>query len=655
MAQHIFSGSGAPATTPTAIGQHYVDTLNGNSYLSVGTTSSGDWKLAGSAGSGSSAIAIGTSIISGITGSILFIGDGLAQDNSNLFYDDANNTLIGTNVRTNNSLQFKDFSAGGSALINMYAPTLSAGYTLRLPVDDGTASQVLTTDGNGILSWTTVSGGSGSSMISIGISVQSGTSGSILFIGNGLAQDNANLFFDDVNNRLITEHARLNNSLQFKDNSTGGSNLITIYGTSLAAGYTLRLPVDDGTPNQVLTTDGTGILSWTTASGGAGSSMISIGISVQSGTTGSVLFIGDGLAQNNSQFYWDNTNFRLGLGVTNPVTGLHSTMTVRSNAGFRLQDNSGGTLTVTIRGASIAAGFTLTLPKDDGLDGQVLVSAGGTGLLAWRGQQMSFFGSGSVGNTTISSDITLASNQYYNNLTINSGVNVAAAGFMIFVKGELNHNGTIRNNGSNGVNSGGPGAAGGQGVFGANGAGGQGSTAAGFVGSSVLFAMGSTGGAGGAGSGGAGGNGGPAVAITAANGGPSPYQSSPLLGIWGAPATTNKYAAGAGGGGGGGDGTTGGAGGGGGGGMVYVAAQRIYGTGVFEAIGGNGGNGSATNRGGGGGGGGGFITVVSLTGVDGCSFNVSGGQGGAGGGGSGLTGGIGFSGSFLNVIMGVDV
>lgn len=44
MARHIFSGSGAPATTPTAIGQHYIDITNGVSYISVGTTSSADWE-----------------------------------------------------------------------------------------------------------------------------------------------------------------------------------------------------------------------------------------------------------------------------------------------------------------------------------------------------------------------------------------------------------------------------------------------------------------------------------------------------------------------------------------------------------------------------------------------------------------------------------
>jgi hypothetical protein len=44
MAIHILSGSGAPVTTPTKIGQHYIDTTNGKPYVSTGTSSSADWK-----------------------------------------------------------------------------------------------------------------------------------------------------------------------------------------------------------------------------------------------------------------------------------------------------------------------------------------------------------------------------------------------------------------------------------------------------------------------------------------------------------------------------------------------------------------------------------------------------------------------------------
>jgi hypothetical protein len=43
--QHIFSGAGAPTSTPTQVGHHYIDTTNDKSYISVGTSASSDWQL----------------------------------------------------------------------------------------------------------------------------------------------------------------------------------------------------------------------------------------------------------------------------------------------------------------------------------------------------------------------------------------------------------------------------------------------------------------------------------------------------------------------------------------------------------------------------------------------------------------------------------
>lgn len=50
-----------------------------------------------------------------------------------------------------------------------------------------------------------------------------------------------------------------------------GTNTVRLQAPSgLAATYTLTLPVDDGTPNQFLITDGSGVLSWSSTSPGAG-------------------------------------------------------------------------------------------------------------------------------------------------------------------------------------------------------------------------------------------------------------------------------------------------------------------------------------------------------------------------------------------------
>lgn len=44
MAQHIFTGITPPAFTPSKVGQHFIDTAAGVSYISTGTSSSADWK-----------------------------------------------------------------------------------------------------------------------------------------------------------------------------------------------------------------------------------------------------------------------------------------------------------------------------------------------------------------------------------------------------------------------------------------------------------------------------------------------------------------------------------------------------------------------------------------------------------------------------------
>lgn len=40
-----FSGSGAPTSTPTTVGQMYIDTAAAKVYISTGTASSADWSI----------------------------------------------------------------------------------------------------------------------------------------------------------------------------------------------------------------------------------------------------------------------------------------------------------------------------------------------------------------------------------------------------------------------------------------------------------------------------------------------------------------------------------------------------------------------------------------------------------------------------------
>lgn len=106
-----------------------------------------------------------------------------------------------------------------------------------------------------------------------------------------------------------------------------------------------------------------------TSSGGGGSSEVSIGGAISGGTVGSVLFVGTSavLAQDNTNFFWDDTNNRLGLGINTPT------------------------------GRLIVQGTT---SNSSATDFQVLNSLGDN-LLYVRNDQSSVFGSGSANTQVI--------------------------------------------------------------------------------------------------------------------------------------------------------------------------------------------------------------------------------------------------------------
>lgn len=71
--------------------------------------------------------------------------------------------------------------------------------------------------------------------------------------------------------RGVIDKILINTSMEIKD--SGSAHTVLFQAPSLAASYTLTLPVDDGTPSQVLQTDGSGVLSWVTQSAGANAAL----------------------------------------------------------------------------------------------------------------------------------------------------------------------------------------------------------------------------------------------------------------------------------------------------------------------------------------------------------------------------------------------
>lgn len=129
-------------------------------------------------------------------------------------------------VNAQKDVRFKDADSSNYAAIQAPA-TIGTNYTLTLPVNDGSSGQFLQTDGSGVLTWATGGGGGGSGD----------------FLADGTVPMTGPLQFGDAD----------------------ASNFISIQPpATVSADYTLTLPTTDGAADQVLATDGSGVLSWKT-------------------------------------------------------------------------------------------------------------------------------------------------------------------------------------------------------------------------------------------------------------------------------------------------------------------------------------------------------------------------------------------------------
>ena len=136
-----------------------------------------------------------------------------------------------------------------------------------LPNADGTINQVLQTNGGGDLTWADLgisnvvddtSPQLGGNLDVNGKDIVSTSNGDIELSPNGTG-------------KVIFKGNATSGSGRFVLNCENNSHGITIQGPphSASANYTLTLPNDDGDNNQVLQTNGSGVLSWATVSSGS--------------------------------------------------------------------------------------------------------------------------------------------------------------------------------------------------------------------------------------------------------------------------------------------------------------------------------------------------------------------------------------------------
>ena len=124
-----------------------------------------------------------------------------------------------------------------------------------------------------------------------------------------------------INGTQVTTTATELNQLDGVTLGTAASSNVGDFATAAqgaTADTALQIVAVDGS---TITGDGTPGNPLVAAGGGGG---ISIGDSVGSGTSGSILFVdaSTNLAQDNGELYWDNTNNRLGIGTTSPSAAI---------------------------------------------------------------------------------------------------------------------------------------------------------------------------------------------------------------------------------------------------------------------------------------------------------------------------------------------
>ncbi len=160
----------------------------------------------------------------------------------------------------------------GVNYFGLQAAVSSDNTTYTWPSSDGAANQVLSTDGSGILQWISSSSvGSASDFVA-------GSDTEIQYNDGNDFGASSDLTWDDVNSALTVNGSVSlddNNEVRFYDD---GANYVGFEAPALSADQIWVLPETDGTSNQALVTDGSGVLSWLTVAGVGDSSTILSGL-----------------------------------------------------------------------------------------------------------------------------------------------------------------------------------------------------------------------------------------------------------------------------------------------------------------------------------------------------------------------------------------
>lgn len=181
------------------------------------------------------------------------------------------------------------------------------GDSYTLPTAFPSTNKVLQSTSSGVMTWETAA-------------IAAGSNYQLQYYNNGALDANSGMFFTPSTATLSLYDVSNGNGTITTGNlnlttNAGSKNVLIKPSASLTSDYTLTLPINSGSSNQVLATDGSGILSWATSStspisvGSSGNTLYTPGLGAGEGenfdgTVGYNIFLGEnaGNSASNAQF-----------------------------------------------------------------------------------------------------------------------------------------------------------------------------------------------------------------------------------------------------------------------------------------------------------------------------------------------------------------